>query len=69
MADDGNHRWHFYSETFGNCNCASNCGCQFNVPSTHGYCQFVEGGYIRDGEFDGVDISGLHWVFMIIWPV
>lgn len=64
MAD----RWHFYSETFGNCNCASNCGCQFNVPSTHGFCQFVEGGYIRDGLFNGVDISGLNWVFLIIWP-
>ena len=61
-------RWHFYSETFGNCNCATNCGCQFNVPSTYGYCQFVEGGHIRDGIFNGVDISGLNWAFMMKWP-
>lgn len=61
-------RWHFHSETFANCNCAANCGCQFNVPSTHGFCQFVEGGHIRDGEYNGVDISGLNWAFILIWP-
>ena len=60
--------WHFYSQTFGNCNCAANCGCQFNVPSTHGFCQFVEGGHISDGVFNGVDISGLNWAFTMIWP-
>ena len=35
MAD----QWVFKSETYDNCNCAMNCGCQFNLPSTHGYCQ------------------------------
>ena len=38
--------WMIRSNTFGNCNCDTNCGCQFNVPSTHGFCQFVEGGHI-----------------------
>lgn len=60
--------WHFHSDTFGNCNCAQNCGCQFNLPSTHGFCQFVEGGHIRDGSFNGMNISGLNWAFMMIWP-
>ncbi len=64
MAD----QWHFYSDTFGNCNCASNCGCQFNVPSTHGFCQFVEGGTVREGKFNGIDLNGLNWAFMMIWP-
>jgi hypothetical protein len=32
MADE----WVFKSETYDNCNCAVNCGCQFNLPSTHG---------------------------------
>jgi hypothetical protein len=64
MAD----QWVFKSETFGNCNCASNCGCQFNVPSTHGFCQFVEGGRIVDGHFNDVSITGLHWAFTMIWP-
>src|SRR5262249_16349187 len=35
MAD----QWLFKSETYDNCNCAMNCGCQFNLPSTHGYFQ------------------------------
>ena len=33
------NQWLFKSETYDNCNCAVNCGCQFNLPSTHGYCQ------------------------------
>ena len=32
-------KWLFKSETYDNCNCDINCGCQFNVPSTHGYCE------------------------------
>ena len=60
--------WSFHSDTFANCNCAANCGCQFNLPSTHGFCQFVQGGVIRAGEFNGVDLSGLHWASMMSWP-
>ena len=29
-------QWLFKSETYDNCNCQINCGCQFNVPSTNG---------------------------------
>jgi len=61
-------RWMIKSHTFGNCNCDANCGCQFNLPSTHGFCQFVEGGRIVDGEFNGVSLTGLHWAFRISWP-
>ena len=31
MAD----QWVFKSETYNNCCCDMNCGCQFNLPSTH----------------------------------
>jgi hypothetical protein len=61
-------RWTFKSKTFGNCNCDSNCGCQFNLPSTHGFCQFVEGGHIEEGHFNDIPLAGLNWAFMIIWP-
>ena len=64
MAD----QWQIKSNTFGNCNCAANCGCQFNLPSTHGFCQFVEGGHIEKGHFNDISLTGLNWVFMIIWP-
>ncbi|MGK0224844.1 MAG: hypothetical protein ACI9ON_004101 [Limisphaerales bacterium] len=61
-------QWVFQSETFGNCNCASNCGCQFNVPSTHGFCQFVEGGHIVNGHYNDTPLTGLNWAFTMIWP-
>jgi len=64
MADN----WMIKSRTFGNCNCASNCGCQFNVPSTHGFCEFVEAGHLDEGHFNGVSLAGLNWAFMIKWP-
>ena len=61
-------QWMIRSNTYGNCNCATNCGCQFNLPSTHGSCQFVEGGHIEEGYFNDTSLNGLNWVFMIIWP-
>ena len=61
-------RWMIRSHTFGNCNCASNCGCQFQVPSTHGFCQFVEGGHLVEGNFNDISLTGLNWAFTIIWP-
>ena len=61
-------RWMIRSNTYGNCNCATNCGCQFNLPSTHGFCQFVEGGHIEEGYFNDTSLSGLNWAFIMIWP-
>jgi len=56
------------TNTYGNCNCATNCGCQFNLPSTHGFCQFVEGGHIDEGYFNDTSLNGLNWAFIMIWP-
>ena len=56
------------SKTFGNCNCLANCGCQFHLPSSHGFCQFVEGVHIEEGNFNDVSLTGLNWVFLITWP-
>ena len=61
-------RWMIRSRTFGNCNCDINCGCQFQLPSTHGFCQFVEGGTLEEGYFNDISLAGLNWAFMIIWP-
>lgn len=61
-------QWMIRSNTFGNCNCATNCGCQFNLPSTNGFCQFVEGGHIEEGHFNDTSLSGLNWAFIITWP-
>lgn len=64
MADE----WMIKSNSFGNCNCDANCGCQFNLPSTHGFCQFVSAGHIEDGHFNDISLTGLKWATMIIWP-
>ncbi len=61
-------RWMIRTNTYGNCNCATNCGCQFNLLSTHGFCQFVEGGHIDEGYFNDTSLNGLNWAFIMIWP-
>jgi hypothetical protein len=59
MAD----QWLFKSETYDNCNCAVNCGCQFNLPSTHGYCRSAFVGNIVEGHFNDTLLAGLKWRF------
>jgi hypothetical protein len=66
--DDMSDTWLFKSETYDNCNCAVNCGCQFNLPSTHGYCQSAFVGHLVDGHFNGSPLVGLHWAAIYQWP-
>jgi hypothetical protein len=61
-------QWVFKSETYDNCNCAMNCGCQFNLPSTHGYCQSAFIGHIVEGYFNEVPLEGLNWAAIYKWP-
>ena len=61
-------QWLFKSATYDNCNCAINCGCQFNLPSTHGYCQSAFVGNIVDGYFDDTPLGGLNWAALYKWP-
>jgi hypothetical protein len=64
MADE----WLFKSETYDNCNCAVNCGCQFYLPSTHGYCQSAFVGTIVEGHFNDTSLAGLNWAALYKWP-
>ncbi len=64
MTDD----WLFKSESYGNCNCAVNCGCQYNIPSTHGYCQSAYVGNVVDGHFNDTPLAGLQWAVFYKWP-
>ena len=54
-------QWLFKSETYDNCNCQINCGCQFNLPSTNGYCQSAYIGHIVEGHFNDTPLAGLNW--------
>ncbi len=60
--------WEFKSRTYDNCNCAVNCGCQFNLPSTHGYCQSAFIGDVIEGHFNETPIAGLKWAALYKWP-
>jgi hypothetical protein len=66
--DDMTDKWLFKSETYDNCNCAVNCGCQFNLPSTHGYCQSAFVGNIVAGHFNDTPLAGLNWAGLYKWP-
>jgi hypothetical protein len=61
-----NDEWLFKSETYDNCNCAVNCGCQFNLPSTHGFCQSAFVAHCR-GHFNDA-LVGLNWAALYKWP-
>ena len=61
-------QWVFKSETYDNCNCAVNCGCQFNLPSTHGYCQSAFVGKVVEGHFNDTPLAGLNWAALYKWP-
>jgi hypothetical protein len=62
------NQWLFKSETYDNCNCAVNCGCQFYLPSTHGYCQSAFVGNIVEGHFNDTPLTGLNWAGLFKWP-
>ena len=61
-------QWLFKSETYDNCNCAVNCGCQFNLPSTYGFCQSAFVGTIVEGHFNDTPLAGLNWAGLYMWP-
>jgi hypothetical protein len=61
-------QWLFKSKTYDNCNCAVNCGCQFNLPSTYGFCQSAFVGNVVEGNFNDTDIAGLNWAGLYKWP-
>ena len=61
-------QWEFKSNTYDNCNCAINCGCQFNLPSTYGYCQTAYVGTIAEGYFNDTPLAGLNWAGLYMWP-
>lgn len=45
-----------------------NCGCQFNLPSTHGFCQSAFIGTVVEGHFNDTPLTGLNWAALYKWP-
>lgn len=61
-------QWEFKSQSYDNCNCAVNCGCQFNLPSTYGYCWSAYTGTVLEGYFNDTRLDGLDWACLYKWP-
>ncbi len=61
-------QWMLRGVEFGNCNCAWGCPCQFNAPTTHGFCEAVLSGHVDEGHFNDVDLSGLDFAMLLQWP-
>jgi len=61
-------RWTLRGAEFVNCSCAYGCPCQFNAPSTHGYCHAISGGHVDEGHFNDTSLDGLDFVMLFKWP-
>ena len=64
MAD----QWMLSGVEYSNCNCAYGCGCQFNAPTTHGFCEAMASGHIEEGYFNATRLDGLNFVMLLQWP-
>jgi hypothetical protein len=60
--------WRIDAFTFGNCNCDSNCPCQFELYPTQGNCRGFEVGRIERGHFGDVRLDGLCYAVTYAWP-
>jgi hypothetical protein len=61
-------QWTMQATTFGNCNCLINCGCQFNVPTSHGFCNFVLADHIDQGNFNDTSLNGVNYACIFAFP-
>ena len=60
--------WYLEGESYGNCNCAFGCPCQFEALPTYGDCRGFEVVRIDKGHFAEVDLSGLKIAMFYAWP-
>ena len=61
-------QWMLRGSEYANCNCAWCCPCQFNAPTTNGFCEAVAGGHIEEGRFNDVSLDGLNFALLLQWP-
>ncbi len=61
-------QWMLRGAEFSNCNCDYSCPCQFNAPTSNGFCEAVVGGVIEEGHFNDVRLDGLTFCMLFQWP-
>ena len=64
MAD----QWMIRGVEYANCNCAYGCPCQFNAPTTNGFCEAVVCGKIEEGYFNDTRLDGIDWAMLVHFP-
>jgi hypothetical protein len=60
--------WMIKGKEYVNCNCNVGCPCQFNSPTTHGFCEAAAGIVIDEGHFNDIRLNGFRVVYLIHWP-
>ena len=60
--------WYVEGISFGGCNCAYGCPCQFEALPTQGYCHGFEVLRIDRGYFGDLDLAGLKLAMFYSWP-
>ena len=60
--------WYIEGMSYGNCNCAYGCPCQFEADPTYGNCRGFEVLNIEKGHFGDVDLSGVKIAMFYAWP-
>jgi len=61
-------QWTLRGAEFSNCNCDWGCPCQFNAPSTYGFCEAIGAGHVEAGHFNDIRLDGLNFAMLYRWP-
>ena len=61
--------WRMKGQYIKNCSCLASCPCDtIGVPAPNAFCEGVVAMNIQEGNFDGVDLSGLRWAEVLHSP-
>lgn len=60
--------WYVEGVSFGNCNCAYGCPCQFEALPTLGNCRGYEAMRIDKGHYGELNLAGLKYAVLYAWP-
>ncbi len=61
--------WRMKGQYLKSCSCLATCPCDtIGEPAPHKFCEGIAGMMIEQGNFDGVDLSGLSWVGTVHFP-
>ena len=57
-----NDQWTLHGVEFSNCNCDYGCPCQFNAPTTYGFCKAVVSPSVDEKNFNDISLDGVNCV-------